>query len=216
MGGGTKLLTVPCQASRGLSPRGRGNLEEALIERPNSRSIPAWAGEPPGSLWRLADLTVYPRVGGGTFDERDAAQFESGLSPRGRGNLSILWCSPRKSRSIPAWAGEPLPFQRKRRSLAVYPRVGGGTWGPSLRIRRSMGLSPAWAGEPLIRLGQNGATPVYPTRGRGNLAGLPKATMKSGSIPAWAGEPAISTDSLTVDKVYPRVGGGTSRIRSIS
>ena len=30
----------------GLSPRGRGNLQEGLGQRDPHRSIPAWAGEP--------------------------------------------------------------------------------------------------------------------------------------------------------------------------
>ncbi len=96
----------------GLSPRGRGNHDDAVI--------PAMV------------LRVYPRVGGGTAASASAQckPISIGLSPRGRGNLLQLldrgWplgLSPRGrgnlsdyrtpatgspvEGSIPAWAGEP-------------------------------------------------------------------------------------------------------------
>ena len=66
VGGGTKGRELATAASRGLSPRGRGNRREAeMIER-SIRSIPAWAGEPASECLVSRVFAVYPRVGGGT------------------------------------------------------------------------------------------------------------------------------------------------------
>ena len=70
----------------GLSPRGRGNREMVQLRRPDVRSIPAWAGEPSNKAIYFGAERVYPRVGGGTMDDKFQAAWEMGLSPRGRGN----------------------------------------------------------------------------------------------------------------------------------
>ena len=66
VGGGTIRPAALKDAGDGLSPRGRGNPGMAKPPHPRIRSIPAWAGEPWRSLWRLPKAAVYPRVGGGT------------------------------------------------------------------------------------------------------------------------------------------------------
>ena len=86
VGGGTAASTVRSSSPRGLSPRGRGNpLIPADGARP-LRSIPAWAGEPSARSWPTNSVTVYPRVGGGTFNRKSIIRSPLGLSPRGRGN----------------------------------------------------------------------------------------------------------------------------------
>ena len=72
-------------------------------------------------------MKVYPRVGGGTFRPIYLRECLFGLSPRGRGNRPALIVSPSAKRSIPAWAGEPLPVPPGAIAASVYPRVGGGT-----------------------------------------------------------------------------------------
>ena len=52
---------------QGLSPRVRGNLDQAQCQRGNRRSIPACAGEPPSTDSYPVRDKVYPRVCGGTF-----------------------------------------------------------------------------------------------------------------------------------------------------
>ena len=66
MGGGTIGVQDVSGGHVGLSPRGRGNLTEEVLNDYISRSIPAWAGEPADALITHAALRVYPRVGGGT------------------------------------------------------------------------------------------------------------------------------------------------------
>ena len=107
VGGGTGLYIATVVRCSGLSPRGRGNRGVAMTEKPDSGSIPAWAGEP----WTLRNWQpgqrVYPRVGGGTSSNAALKSMVLGLSPRGRGNLPFSDDSHRLFRSIPAWAGEP-------------------------------------------------------------------------------------------------------------
>ena len=112
-----------------------------------------------------------------------------GLSPRGRGNRRGGVQLPSVTRSIPAWAGEPINGDGWWDSGKVYPRVGGGTLTRQRLCHSTEGLSP---------------------RGRGNrLFGL-RGTIPARSIPAWAGEPSSGALLLMGKKVYPRVGGGTA------
>ena len=199
-------MATLAKSAAGLSPRGRGNLQQQgehlrwLRSIPawagnlvvcaysvfTDRSIPAWAGEPSVRKCRWALSSVYPRVGGGTFRERNGDGQGGGLSPRGRGNLSERARADSVLGSIPAWAGEPVVTQSVRRSQRVYPRVGGGTRGWRWQNWPRAGLSP---------------------RGRGNprLALAKLASCRS--IPAWAGEPAGNKSMPPSGTVYPRVGG---------
>ncbi len=86
VGGGTGWGVVRERARPGLSPRGRGNRRLRKAIRALVRSIPAWAGEPGGLGYALAEGGVYPRVGGGTSVLRSSSPLRGGLSPRGRGN----------------------------------------------------------------------------------------------------------------------------------
>ena len=127
VGGGTGLIPPGQCAGPGLSPRGRGNLADALPSVSHSRSIPAWAGEPPMPSKAEVMPPVYPRVGGGTATLNSVDAHGPGLSPRGRGNPGISFSLLLAGRSIPAWAGEPLLSVCWLFHVQVYPRVGGGT-----------------------------------------------------------------------------------------
>ena len=126
VGGGTAVADHLGYQTSGLSPRGRGNHKEEREMAELRRSIPAWAGEPSTPTVLDAPQRVYPRVGGGTIHVpnpkssnhglswageppslRRLQQRLNGLSPRGRGNLSITNVDEQPTRSIPAWAGEP-------------------------------------------------------------------------------------------------------------
>ena len=99
-------------SGHGLSPRGRGNLPSNQrlnpVQQQVYRSIPAWAGEPGEGVGYGINVWVYPRVGGGTPVTLGARSRASGLSPRGRGNPTTARQAASGSRSIPAWAGEPV------------------------------------------------------------------------------------------------------------
>ena len=151
-------------------------------------SIPACAGEPasprPGGRCR----GVYPRVCGGTVDLSRGSQYQSGLSPRVRGNRRGDAQSVKRQGSIPACAGEPHGIHASRFGHRVYPRVCGGTSRARFPRNNKEGLSP---------------------RVRGNRQEVLVSPEKAWSIPACAGEPDAAAVETTRRRVYPRVCGGT-------
>ena len=131
---------------------------------------------------------VYPRVCGGTGVPLDAAGESVGLSPRVRGNRPLLPLRKGCRRSIPACAGEPVPFRFAQPALGVYPRVCGGTLPGYPWTMSGSGLSP---------------------RVRGNRRRRRRGRTGNGSIPACAGEPIPAAAKAASYRVYPRVCGGT-------
>ena len=105
----------------------RGNQPGGLCTIHYTRSIPAYAGEPWDAETWQAEITVYPRVCGGTPGGRSGVQSGGGLSPRMRGNPRRSPCQCGAAGSIPAYAGEPPPDICMPRPYSVYPRVCGGT-----------------------------------------------------------------------------------------
>ena len=176
----------------------RGN--QILHRQPKmiSRSIPACAGEPSAPVQWPPLPPVYPRVCGGTIEQRSREDCQGGLSPRVRGNPGNPGVPAVLAWSIPACAGEP-PASRSRPSPpGVYPRVCGGTARPKTGLTTPTGLSP---------------------RVRGNPRPVPGRRAGPGSIPACAGEPSHPGRPAAPSRVYPRVCGGTlpqqpSRLKS--
>ena len=168
MCGGTAHRPAQSASASGLSPRVRGNHLRVVSLLELQRSIPACAGEPLTTSYRLPPVGVYPRVCGGTADEAIGSIGRPGLSPRVRGNQRSLLGRGRVAGSIPACAGEPHRAAGGGQRPAVYPRVCGGT-----RLRHNL------AG------GSQGLSP----RVRGNRTKRRTATAGSRSIPACAGEP---------------------------
>ena len=146
-----RRLTWTCPLTRSIPAwAGEPSWLVSLLSTTTRRSIPAWAGEPTKAEVRHSSRgTVYPRVGGGTASPKDCIQPGRGLSPRGRGNQNFGRARYYK-RSIPAWAGEPHFSLCFRRSLTVYPRVGGGTASTTIGREIDIGSIPAWAGEPCL------------------------------------------------------------------
>ena len=172
----------------------RGNRRQGHDRRVGSGSIPACAGEPPGSTAAGRRPRVYPRVCGGTTEGIDVDQRHTGLSPRVRGNRIDDGVIVPSEGSIPACAGEPRSSSRASGWSRVYPRVCGGTGFLMVATILNSGLSP--------RVRGNHRT----ITGRGGLGR---------SIPACAGEPATRANRAAPQSVYPRVCGGTPRsIRS--
>ena len=169
--GGTFAGHFEAALERGLSPRVRGNPWIEGKANAMHGSIPACAGEPPcqSRTWRT--WRVYPRVCGGTLSMSISTPITTGLSPRVRGNPSMLTSLLSLAGSIPACAGEPTRSAASRRRTGVYPRVCGGTPDDRILARPAQGLSP---------------------RVRGNLKASAHEGPLSGSIPACAGEPVLT------------------------
>ena len=144
--GGTKARILRGLSLEGLSPRLRGNHGWNGAADSERRSIPAPAGEPRTGGSRKCGRPVYPRACGGTSVLAYAGPWESGLSPRLRGNPPVVLRRIYFRGSIPAPAGEPLPVPRQPPDKWVYPRACGGT---PLHIGRGhllRGLSPRLRG----------------------------------------------------------------------
>ena len=166
--GGTGGGIADPQRCLGLSPRLRGNHDDAHPRTTRHRSIPAPAGEP--TVWDPAwsGEGVYPRACGGTCQYGGEGDDPLGLSPRLRGNQRCSWCGRVRIWSIPAPAGEPPTEETPPVVWWVYPRACGGTIGGALEWRPHLGLSP---------------------RLRGNLGDRRVGEHRRRSIPAPAGEP---------------------------
>ena len=115
-----------------------------------ARSIPACAGEPSRRTARWRMRRVYPRVCGGTLASGQTIVVGDGLSPRVRGNLTIMTITAIAFGSIPACAGEPVLSKQGRVHIPVYPRVCGGTKCYCAYGKLHRGLSPRVRGNPFV------------------------------------------------------------------
>ena len=149
VGGGTAAEAVEADATRGPSPRGRGNPVSANRKGKHIGAIPAWAGEPASINVRLSSFRGHPRVGGGTVGPGPAAELVGGPSPRGRGNLDVGVNRYYLKRAIPAWAGEPPRRGLRPPAYRGHPRVGGGTWTDCDALVTPWGPSPRGRGNLL-------------------------------------------------------------------
>ena len=188
--GGTVPVMLMQRKSSGLSPRVRGNLPLHPLAAGNVGAIPARAGEPRFERFRRGRRGVYPRACGGTGRGQPAAYWDSGLSPRVRGNRAVVSDPADAHGSIPARAGEPSSGSSSGTSPRVYPRACGGTTLSANPATRSCGLSP---------------------RVRGNHVQPGRRRSGRGSIPARAGEPSLTLLKSGMEGVYPRACGGTRK-----
>ena len=94
VGGETLRAEISSDDRKGLSPRGRGNLDQHGRQLRPLRSIPAWAGKPCGDCGSSDPSPVYPRVGGETLQGQILFAAPDGLSPRGRGNPAAAAVDP--------------------------------------------------------------------------------------------------------------------------
>ncbi len=193
--GGTAGTSMSVLGFPGLSPRLRGNLKEQANRKVQHRSIPAPAGEPKVNVVVVLVIQVYPRACGGTIYQLDMWWLPVGLSPRLRGNPHHFKDYRSVPRSIPAPAGEPVPFPPCIPPSPVYPRACGGTYRTLRNRPKPVGLSP---------------------RLRGNLPHEFLFYLCPGSIPAPAGEPPAEPRLTTRSRVYPRACGGTRSLVSLS
>ena len=172
--------------STGPSPRVRGSPVPQHVAEEAVGSIPACAGKPLSPVSPRASATVHPRVCGEALRNRTATDGMSGPSPRVRGSRSAGQRGTGVSRSIPACAGKPLSWGRKRETTRVHPRVCGEAGGCGTGTRSGSGPSP---------------------RVRGSRPTAPDGTRPRGSIPACAGKPFSPRPSFRGAGVHPRVCG---------
>ena len=186
----------------GPSPRVRGSRGSTVDRRLRQGSIPACAGKPICRVWLRIIGSVHPRVCGKPTTRRAAPapmrvhpRVCGEASPPAGGDIARLGPSPRVrgshderlsrdvgERSIPACAGKPSIWPVVAYPARVHPRVcgeaggargvGAGEWGPSPRVRGSLGRDagaradrgsiPACAGKPSSTPAQSVAAQVHP------------------------------------------------------
>ena len=162
---------------------------------------------------------VYPRECGATFRRNINRTSLYGLSPRVRGNPLPDRRRSRRTRSIPASAGQPFCLNSATLGLCgqVYPRECGatsdrhrGSAGPPNRVYpRECGATEGWH---LSGGGQGGLSP----RVRGNHPDHHRRDLPGGSIPASAGQPRDVASHRLSCAVYPRECGATSAPSGLS
>ena len=123
------MTSAPAGGRWGLSPRVRGKRPHPRIGAGGVRSIPACAGEAAPGLWTPCRRRVYPRVCGGSAAAASVVAAKPGLSPRVRGKPNGVQHILEVRGSIPACAGEATYRRQAAITMAVYPRVCGGSPG---------------------------------------------------------------------------------------
>ena len=186
VGGERGALSGPLQIPPGSSPRGRGTLSTPYAGPPETRFIPAWAGNAPDRAPALRNRAVHPRVGGERAFCIAAQMRAAGSSPRGRGTLDEAELCDTNHRFIPAWAGNAWTPNAEIFLGAVHPRVGGERLGDGPGLRLLFGSSP---------------------RGRGTHLRGAHVRRVSRFIPAWAGNASDGLAPWSSPTVHPRVGG---------
>ncbi len=171
----------------GLSPLARGTLKRVLCGAVVIRFIPAGAGNT--LRWdtvRRKD-SVYPRWRGEHRTRQIQINIAVGLSPLARGTPGFPRPAPRRSRFIPADAGN-TPLRRVLGTLkTVYPR-----WrGEHIRWfdgdKCVTGLSPLARGTPSIKERERTGIRFIPA-GAGNTEINPAVLICIAVYPRWRGE----------------------------
>ena len=127
--GATGTWTAIGPASRGLSPRVRGNLRDLQLKAGRPGPIPACAGQPRAVHVGNVLARAYPRVCGATSSFVMRRFSIWGLSPRVRGNRTLPTGATKGKGPIPACAGQPWPAPALAGLCRAYPRVCGATAG---------------------------------------------------------------------------------------
>ncbi len=147
--GERSLRYWPMIVSIGSSPRVRGTQWRLLPTLPNSRFIPACAGNAQRSSRRCSAGSVHPRVCGERVMASTIMCAGFGSSPRVRGTLAGLRAHPVVSRFIPACAGNARGWQHRRGQPSVHPRVCGERFVGVPLNASILGSSPRVRGTPI-------------------------------------------------------------------
>ncbi len=214
----------------GSSPRARGTYHRSACRTPNTRFIPARAGNVCGRKNMARTNPVHPRARGERPMRKTFPDQMYGSSPRARGTCRTGSRSHPADRFIPARAGNVARRSPPRRALPVHPRARGerehdtaltlGKCGSSPRARGTSFRSgarvpssrfiPARAGNVGCRkIGRAGRS-VHP-RARGERASCASVhSPASGSSPRARGTSALHAALSTALRFIPARAGNVS------
>ncbi len=171
----------------GLSPLARGTLHGFGFLFDGRRFIPAGAGNTYKTRTHPPRGAVYPRWRGEHTPAALDLKKGRGLSPLARGTLHGYASSQRRSRFIPAGAGNtPRLFKRGRRG-SVYPRWRGEHHKETILRFVQVGLSPLARGT-LLQCQQSFPDCRFIPAGAGNTRRWHRQTPVLSVYPRWRGE----------------------------
>ena len=133
----------------GSSPRGRGTPGPPVRFGLGQRFIPARAGNTGRPTSGSPGSTVHPRAGGEHALRAARKQVEHGSSPRGRGTRRRHDRTGRRTRFIPARAGNTRAGAGPRCGRPVHPRAGGEHLSHAESVVQKRGSSPRGRGTPV-------------------------------------------------------------------
>ncbi len=130
----------------GSSPRMRGTHLPAPMAKPDTRFIPAYAGNTISIRELPGNHAVHPRVCGEHAFMPLLPTKEDGSSPRMRGTRAAAQGEAWRGRFIPAYAGNTTAGRTGGPACAVHPRVCGEYYHSAQNSTRARGSSPRMRG----------------------------------------------------------------------
>ena len=220
-------MSKPQLPRRGSSPLARGTPGQCGEELPDQGIIPAFAGNTSSDNIGHPIQEDHPRIRGEHAHFIITNLDKLGSSPHSRGTRALFFPFPRRSRIIPAFAGNTMiVFHSPILRLGSSPHSRG-TPQADFQKARKPGIIPAFAGNtaaaggtsfsfrdhPRIRgehscfSGDAGGRPGSSPHSRGTLRlHAPKRHIRR-IIPAFAGNTDLFTVDSTTTKDHPRIRG---------
>ena len=169
----------------------RGKHMAVAATNVDGRIIPAHAGQTSWPVSRTRVSPDHPRACGANDLTVSSLKPAAGSSPRMRGKLGEPHWKRRRSRIIPAHAGQTAGPAPPWRSSTDHPRACGANLAAALKIKQPSGSSP---------------------RMRGKRHGLRVGADHARIIPAHAGQTATQARELITAPDHPRACGANSPI----
>ena len=171
----------------GLSPLARGTHISEQKTKPQPRFIPAGAGNTYKTRTHPPRGAVYPRWRGEHTPAALDLKKGRGLSPLTRGTLHGYASSQRRSRFIPAGAGNTTGCAIWRSRIKVYPRWRGEHFYSVNNRSLIVGLSPLARGTPAVGTVKLRYCRFIPA-GAGNTIEIVFGIYSEAVYPRWRGE----------------------------
>ena len=217
------------RSSAGSSPRVRGKLVAADLNKVAARLIPACAGKTSSWAWAARPMTAHPRVCGENRGGLPTPGRRAGSSPRVRGKRADRERLEALAGLIPACAGKTWLAGKKRHEKGAHPRVCGENYmnrltdvqdtGSSPRVRgkrrqtrpsvRRVRLIPACAGKTWTSYLVICLAPAHPRVCGENSAGKASVSLREGSSPRVRGKHVPSDDFYRWRRLIPACAGKT-------
>ena len=190
----------------GSSPRERGTVANRYLVHPHGRVIPARAGNSANVQRDRWPSPGHPRESGEQKRAFRDMRFAVGSSPRERGTATTGTPTVRKSRVIPARAGNRHSTSISRRVMPGHPRESGEQFRPHDPAVSIDGSSPRERGTAIINVDGRATARVIPARAGNRLGDTAEYPVGPGH-PRESGEQAHFSRKATKCSGHPRESG---------